>query len=155
MAGRIDARLQELGLELPQPPAAVAAYVPFTISGTTLFVAGQLPVWNGERRFIGKLGQEITVDAGREAARLCALNLLAQARAACGGDLDRVVRCLRLGGFVNCTPDFLDHPLVLNGASETMVQVLGEAGKHARVAVGAPSLPFNVAVEIDAIFELA
>ncbi len=155
MAGRIEARLKELGIELPQAAAPVAAYVPYTQSGNTLYVSGQVTVWNGERRFIGKLGQDFTVEQGQQAARLCALNIIAQAKAACGGDLDQVARVLRLGGFVNGTPDFHDQPLVINGASELMMQVFGDAGKHTRAAVGAPSLPGNVAVEVDAILELA
>lgn len=155
MAGRIERRLTELGIELPQAAAAVAAYVPWTLSGKTLYVSGQITLWNGERRFLGKLGQDYTVEQGKEAARLCGLNLIAQVKAACGGDLDRVTRVLRLGGFVNCAPDFHDQPLVINGASELMMEVFGEAGKHARAAVGAPSLPGNVAVEVDGIFELA
>ncbi len=155
MGGRIEARLHELGVALPQAAAPLAAYVPYTVSGTTLYVSGQIPVWNGEKRFLGKLGREFGLEEGQEAARLCALNLLAQAKAACGGDLDRIVRCLKLGGFVNCTPDFHDHPAVVNGASELMVEVLGDAGRHARFAVGAPSLPFDVAVEVEAVFELS
>lgn len=155
MAGRIEARLAELGIELPQPAAPVAAYVPWARSGNTLYVSGQITVWNGERRFVGKLGKDFTVEQGREAARLCGLNILAQAKAACDGDLDRVVRVLRLGGFVNAGPDFHDHPLVINGASELMAEVFGEAGKHARAAVGAPSLPGNVAVEVEAVLEVA
>lgn len=155
MSGRIEARLKELGIELPQAAAPLAAYVPTTISGKTLYVSGQVTVWNGERRFIGKVGQEFSVEEGRQAARLCALNIIAQAKAACGGDLDRIARCLKLGGFVNSGPDFHDHPAVINGASELMQDVFGDAGRHARFAVGAPSLPFNVAVEVDAVFELA
>ncbi|MGQ9369753.1 RidA family protein [Azospirillum sp. ST 5-10] len=155
MAGRIEARLRELGIELPQAAPAVAAYVPYTLSGTTLYVSGQITVWNGERRFIGKVGRDLSVDEGKQAARLCGLNILAQARAACGGDLDRVVRCLKLGGYVNCDADFTEHPVVINGASELMTEVLGDAGRHARIAVGAGSLPLGVAVEVDAVFELA
>ncbi len=155
MAGRIEARLAELGIELPQVAAPVGAYVPYTRSGSTLYISGQVTLWNGERRFIGKVGQDFTLEQGKEAARLCGLNIIAQAKAACGGDLDRVVRVLRLGGFVNAGPDFHDHPLVINGASELMTAVFGDAGKHARAAVGAPSLPGNVAVEVDAVLELA
>ncbi|AWK86743.1 RidA family protein [Azospirillum thermophilum] len=155
MAGRIEARLRELGIELPQAAAPVAAYVPYTISGKTLYISGQVTVWNGERKFIGKVGKEFTLEQGKEAARLCALNIIAQAREACGGDLDRVARVLRLGGFVNGGPDFHDHPQVINGASELMVEVFGDAGKHARAAVGVSSLPGNVAVEVDAVIELA
>lgn len=155
MTGRIESRLAELGIELPKAAAPAGAYVPFVISGRTLYLSGQLPIWNGELRHVGKLGMPLTVEEGQAAARLCGLNIIAQARAACDGDLDRVARCIKLGGFVNCGPDFHDHPKVLNGASELLFQVFGDAGKHARFAVGAASLPFNVAVEIDAILELA
>lgn len=154
MSGRIEARLKELGIELPQPAAPVAAYVPTTQAGKILFVSGQVTVWNGERRFLGKLGQEFSVEEGKQAARLCGLNIIAQVKAACGGNLDRVASCLKLGGFVACGPDFHDHPAVINGASELMVEVFGDAGRHARFAVGAPSLPLNVAVEVEAVFEL-
>lgn len=155
MTGRIDARLAELGIELPQAAAPVAAYVAFTRSGNTLYISGQLPVWNGERKFVGKVGQDFSVEQGKEAARLCGLNIIAQAKAALDGDLDRVTRVLKLGGFVNAGADFHDHPPVINGASELMQAVFGDAGKHARAAVGAPSLPGNVAVEIEAILEVA
>lgn len=152
--GRVDERIAALGLELPEPAPPAATYVPYVQSGSLVFVAGQITSWKGERRFIGKVGQDYGLDEARQAARIVALNILAQVRAACGGDLDRVRRCVRLGGFVNCTPDFNDHPLVINAASELMLEVFGEAGRHARAAVGAPSLPFGVAVEIDAIFEI-
>ncbi|MBP2227077.1 enamine deaminase RidA (YjgF/YER057c/UK114 family) [Azospirillum agricola] len=155
MTGRIDARLAELGIELPQAAAPVAAYVAYTRSGNTLYISGQITVWNGERRFLGKVGQDFTVEQGKEAARLCALNILAQARAALDGDLDRVTRVLKLGGFVNSGADFHDHPAVINGASELMQEVFGDAGRHARAAVGAPSLPGNVAVEVEAVLEVA
>lgn len=154
MSGRIEARLKQLGIELPEPAAPVANYVPFSVSGNLVFVSGQICVWNGERRFVGKLGAGIGVAEGQQAARLCALNILAQLRAACGGDLDRVRRCLRLGGFVNCTPDFTDMPQVVNGASDLMVEVLGDAGRHARAAVGNSSLPGGVAVEVEGTFEI-
>ena len=154
MSGRIEERLKELGITLPEAAAPVAAYVPTTRSGNILFVSGQLPVWNGERRFVGKVGQDFSVDQGKEAARLCGLNILAQVKAALDGDLDRVRRVLRLGGFVNAGPGFHDHPVVINGASELMAEVFGDAGKHSRAAVGAPSLPANVAVEVDAVFEV-
>ncbi|SMH59102.1 RidA family protein [Azospirillum agricola] len=155
MTGRIDARLAELGIELPQAAAPVAAYVAHTRSGNTLYISGQITVWNGERRFLGKVGQDFTVEQGKEAARLCALNILAQAKAALDGDLDRVTRVLKLGGFVNSGADFHDHPAVINGASELMQEVFGDAGRHARAAVGAPSLPGNVAVEVEAVLEVA
>lgn len=150
---RVEARLKELGLALPDAAAPVANYVPYVLSGSMLFVSGQ--VSKGPDGFIiGKLGAELSVEEGRAAAQFCGLMLLAQAKAA-AGDLDRIKRCVKLGGFVNCTPDFTDHPKVINGASDLMVAALGEAGRHARFAVGAPSLPLDVAVEIDAVFEIA
>jgi len=154
MAGKIEARLAELGLELPEPSAPVANYVPFAVSDKLVFVAGQISQWNGERRFVGKLGSEISIADGQQAARLCALNILAHLRVAAGGDFDRVARCVRLGGFVNCTAEFTDMPAVVNGASDLMVEVFGDAGRHARAAVGVSSLPGGVAVEVDAIFAL-
>lgn len=154
MLGRIDARLAELGIELPQTAAPVANYVPFVRTGAFVFVSGQICQWNGERRFIGKLGREITVEQGQQAARLCALNILAAVKSALGGDLDRIVRCVRLGGFVNSTDDFTQQPQVVNGASDLLVHVLGDAGKHARAAVGVNALPAGVAVEVEAVFEV-
>ncbi len=154
MSGTIDARLRENNIELPTPSTPAANYVSYTIVGNTVFVAGQICVWNGEITCKGKLGADIDLDAGYKAARVCGLNLIAQVREACGGDLDRVVRVAKLGGFVNCTPDFTDHPKVVNGASDLMVDVFSEAGKHARFAVGAPTLPAGVAVEVDGIFEI-
>jgi enamine deaminase RidA (YjgF/YER057c/UK114 family) len=155
MAGTIDARLNELGIELPQAAAPAANYVPYVVSGNHVFVAGQITLENGELKYQGKLGQEFTVDEGYQAARLCALNIIAQVKAACDGDLDRVVRIVRLGGFVNADGAFHDHPKVVNGASDLMVEVFGDKGRHARAAVGAPALPLNVAVEVDAIVEIA
>ncbi|MEM7122952.1 MAG: RidA family protein [Pseudomonadota bacterium] len=155
MTGQIDARLKELGIELPEAAAPAANYVPYVVSGNHVFVAGQITLLNGELKYQGKVGQDFSVDEGYQAARLCALNILAQVKAACGGDLDKVKRCVRLGGFVNANGDFHDHPKVINGASDLMVEVLGDAGRHARAAVGAPALPLNVAVEVDAIFEIA
>jgi enamine deaminase RidA (YjgF/YER057c/UK114 family) len=154
MSGTIDARLRQLGIELPEPAAPVANYVPFAVSGNLVFIAGQICQWNGERRFVGKLGGGISITDGQQAARLCALNILAHLRVAAGGDLDRVRRCLRLGGFVNCTPDFTDMPQVVNGASDLMVAVFGDIGRHARAAVGTSSLPGGVAAEVEATFEL-
>jgi len=155
MAGQIDARLQELGITLPQAASPVAAYVPFVRTGNQLFISGQIPLWNGEVRHKGRLGGDFTLDQGVEAARTCALNIIAQAKAALDGDLDRVVRVVKLVGFVNSTPDFTDQPKVINGASELMVQVFGDAGRHARSAVSAASLPLGVAVEVEAILEVA
>lgn len=154
MPGKYDARLKELGIELPQASAPAANYVPYVRTGNLLFMAGQVTVWNGERRFVGKLGREFGVEEGQQAARLCALNLIAQLRSALDGDLDRLVRVVRVGGFVNSTPDFLDQPKVVNGASDLFVEVFGEAGKHARTAVGTNVLPFDVAVEVEAVFEV-
>ncbi len=155
MAGAIDARLQELGIELPEAAAPAANYVPYVVSGNQVFVAGQITIHNGEIQYVGKLGRDYGVEDGEAAARLCALNIIAQVKAACGGDLDRVVRCLRLGGFVNSTADFTDQPEVVNGASNLMVEVFGDKGKHSRAAVSAASLPRGVAVEVDAIFEIS
>jgi len=154
MSGRIDARLKELGLELPAPSTPGANYVPFVRSGMLVFVTGQLSQWNGERRFVGKLGHEWTVDEGRQAARLCALNLIAHLKTAAGGDLDRVRRCVRLAGYVNSTPDFLAQSQVMNGASDVFVDVFGDAGRHARMAVGVAVLPYDVAVEVEGVFEV-
>jgi enamine deaminase RidA (YjgF/YER057c/UK114 family) len=156
MPGAVDTRLKDLGIELPNPAPAAANYVPFVVSRGHVYVAGQVPFGpDGNLHYQGKVGAEFTVDEGQEAAQLCALNILAQVKAACDGDLDRVIRCVKLGGFVNCPPDFDQHPAVINGASDLMVAVLAGKGRHARFAVGAANLPFNVAVEIDAVFEIA
>jgi enamine deaminase RidA (YjgF/YER057c/UK114 family) len=155
MPGRIDARLAELKLELPKAAAPVANYVPVVIVGNLAFLSGQVTAWNGEFKFRGKLGRDFNIEQGQEAARICALNIIAQLKAALGGDLDRVKRCVRLGVFVNSTPEFTDQPKVGNGASDLLVQIFGDAGKHARTAIGTNALPLDVAVEIDAIFEIA
>ncbi|HEY7112079.1 MAG TPA: RidA family protein [Thermoanaerobaculia bacterium] len=152
--GDVDRRIQELGIELPQPSRPGANYVPFVRAGGLLFLTGQLAQWNGERRFVGKLGAEFGVAEGQEAARLCALNLVAHLRAALDGNLDRVVRCVRVAGFVNSTPDFTAQSQVVNGASDVFVQIFGEAGRHARMAVGVSALPYDVAVEVEAVFEV-
>ena len=154
MAGKIDARLAELKVELPKAAAPVANYVPAVAAGNLLFVSGQVTVWNGEFKFVGKLGKEYKVEDGLQAARLCGLNIIAQAKAALGGDLDRVKRVVKLGVFVNSTDDFTDQPKVANGVSDLMVEVFGDAGKHARFAVGTNVLPLNLAVEVDAVFEI-
>ncbi len=155
MPGVIETRLKDLGITLPPAPAAVASYVPYVRAGNLVFVAGQVPISGGKIVYRGAVGADISVEDASAAARLCALNIIAQVRAACGGDLDRVVRCVKLGGYVNATPEFVDHPKVVNGASELIVEVFGEAGRHARIAVGATSLPLGVAVEIDAVFEVS
>lgn len=150
----IETRLAELGLTLPEAPAPAANYVPFVQTGNLVFVSGQISRDNAGL-ITGKLGADLDLAAGQAAARACALALLAQVRAACGGDLGRVRRVVKLGGFVNSTPDFTQQPQVINGASDLLVAVLGDAGRHARAAVSAPSLPLGVAVEIDAVFEIA
>jgi enamine deaminase RidA (YjgF/YER057c/UK114 family) len=152
--GTIASRLEELGITLPTPAKPVANYVAYTVSGNLVFISGQVPYGPNGIEYQGKVGADLTTEDGVAAARLCAINILAQLRAALDGDLERVVRCLKLGGFVNTVPDFADHPAVVNGASDLMVEVLGDRGRHARFAVGAGSLPLNVAVEVDAIFEV-
>ena len=152
--GSIDARLAELGLELPEPSAPGANYVPFVRTGNLVFVTGQLSQWNGERRFVGKLGREFDVEEGRQAARLCALNVIAQLRLALDGDLDRVARCVRIAGFVNSMPEFHGQSQVMNGASDVFVEVFGDAGRHARMAIGVSALPYDVAVEVEGTFEV-
>ena len=154
MAGRIDAKLKELGLELPSPPAPVASYVPYVRTGDLVFVSGQVTLGPKGLEYVGIVGADLTVEDGKAAARLCAINLIAQAKAACGGDLDKVRRVVKVTGFVNAAPGFKDHPEVINGASDLFQLVFGEAGRHARAAVGAGSLPRNVAVEVEAIFEV-
>ena len=151
----IEARLADLGIELPSPPKPVASYVPFVVTGNLVHVSGQVPMGKDGLEFIGKLGQDFDIETGQAAARLCALNIIAQLKAAADGNLDRITRIVRLGGFVNCSADFKAQPLVINGASDLMVDVFGDAGRHARAAVGTNALPGNVAVEIDAIAELA
>lgn len=154
MAGDISARLAALNIELPNVQPPVANYVPVVVSGHQVFVAGQVCVWNGQFRHIGQLGREISIEEGQAAARLCGLNIVAQLQAALG-DLDRLTRCIRLNVFVSSTADFTDQPKVANGASDLMVEVFGDAGKHTRSAVGVAQLPFGVSVEIDAVFEIA
>ena len=150
----ITARLEELGLTLPDAPAPAANYVPYVQSGTMLYVSGQISM-DESGLITGKLGETLDVEAGAKAAQRCTLALIAQAKAACGGDLSKLKRVVKLVGFVNSTPEFTDQPKVINGASDLMVAVFGEAGKHARSAVSAASLPMGVAVEIEAVFELA
>lgn len=154
MSRQIDARLAELGIELPQTNPPVANYVPYVISGSLVFVSGQIPQLNGERPYLGQVGAAVSVEDGVKAARLCGLNLIAWIKAAAGGDLDRVARVVKLGGFVNSAAGFGEQPKVVNGCSDLFVEVFGDAGRHARSAVGVSSLPFDVAVEIDAIVEL-
>lgn len=154
MFGRIEARLQDLEIALPDAPAPAANYVPFVRCGDQLFVSGQISQ-DSDGLLTGKVGAEITAQEAKDRARLCGLALLAQARAACDGDLDKIKRVVKLVGFVNAAPGFSDHPEVINGCSDLMVEIFGDAGRHARSAVGTSSLPRNVSVEIEAVFELA
>lgn len=154
MAGRIDARLKELGIDLPKAAAPVANYVPWVVSGRLVFISGQGPMGPSGIAFKGKLGRDLETNEGQKAARLTALNVVAQLKEAVGGDLDRVTRCVKILGFVNSTPEFNQQPAVINGASDAIVEIFGDAGRHARSAVSAPSLPLDIAVEVEAIFEI-
>ena len=150
---RIESRLTELGVTLPDAPLPAANYVPWVISGKTVYISGQISQ-NAAGLIKGRLGADLTVEQGADAARCCAISILAQLKAATGGEIDRMARLVKLTGFVNSTPDFTDQPKVINGASDFLVAILGDAGRHARSAVSAASLPLGVAVEIEAIFEL-
>jgi enamine deaminase RidA (YjgF/YER057c/UK114 family) len=154
MTGTIEANLASLGITLPTPVAPVANYVPAVISGNLLFISGQISVTDDGRMLTGKLGETADTEAGRIAARHCGINLIAQIKAALG-DLDRVKRVVKLTAFVNSAPDFTDQPKVVNGCSDLFVEVFGEAGRHARSAVGVAQLPLGVSVEVDAIIEIA
>ncbi len=152
--GRIDKRLQELNISLPVPAKPVANYVPWTRTGALVFISGQGPITEGKVLYPGQLGKSVSLEDGIKSARLCAINLIAQLKDACGGDLDRVRRIVKLIGFVNATPEFTEHPKVINGASDLMVEVFGEAGRHARSAVASPSLPLGFSTEVEAIAEI-
>jgi len=154
MSTKIADRLAELGIELPDAPNPVANYQPYVVSGNFVFLSGQVTIWNGELKYQGKIGRDFTVEDGYDAARMCGLNLIAQVRAACGGDLDRIKQVVKLGAFVNCVDDFKDHPNVVNGASDLMAEVFGDAGRCTRTNAGVPSLPLGFAVEIDGVFEI-
>ncbi len=154
MAGRIAARLAELGHDVPEPMAPAGTYVGWTRSGNLIHVAGQGPVRGGKIPVLGKVGETVSLDQGREAAVLTALNLIAQVQEACEGDLDRVVRWVKLFGLVNCGPEFVEQPEVINGASDLLVEVFGDAGRHARSAIGASDLPMGIPVELDAVVEV-
>ena len=154
MAGRIEARLKELGIELPEPAVPLANYIPYSRVGNLVVISGQVPLQDGRVAYAGKVGLTLSPDDGRAAARLCFVNLLAQLKAACDGDLDRVRRVVRLGGFIAAPPEFTGHAAVMNGASDLAVELFGEAGKHARTTVGVPSLPSDAAVEVEGMFEL-
>jgi enamine deaminase RidA (YjgF/YER057c/UK114 family) len=152
--GQIDTRLAELGITLPVPAKPVANYVGWVRTGNLVFTAGQVSFKDGKIEYLGKVGKDYGLEEAQRAARLCALNVIAQIKEACDGDLDRVKRIVKLVGFVNAVPDFADHPKVVNGASDVMVEVFGDKGKHARSAVGSGSLPVNVAVEVEAVAEI-
>ncbi|MEM6780614.1 MAG: RidA family protein [Pseudomonadota bacterium] len=149
----IAQKLDELGIVLPDSVPPLFNYVPFVVTGNLVFIAGQVPI-GGENEYKGQVCEAITIEQGKRAARRCAINILAQVRDAVDGDWSRVVRCVKLGGFVSCKPDFSDQSEVINGASDLIVDVMGDAGRHARFAVGAPSLPANFSVEVDAVFEI-
>lgn len=150
----IEARLSEMGIVIPEPAAPVASYVGHVVHNGIVTVSGQLPLENGALSQTGLLGAGVSIEEGTAAAKVCAINILAQIKIACGGDLERIVRCIRLGGFVASTPDFTDHPKVINGASDFIGQVLAERGEHARAAVGVAALPLNASVEVEATFAI-
>lgn len=150
----IETSLQQLGLSLPPAAPPAANYIPYVISGNLVHIAGQIPFVSGKEQGIGKLGDNMGIEDGVKVAEICALNILAQITAAVGGDESKIIRCVKINGFVNCTPEFTQQPAVMNGASNLLVAALGDRGKHARSAVGVTSLPFGVAVEVDAIFEI-
>jgi enamine deaminase RidA (YjgF/YER057c/UK114 family) len=150
----IEERLQELGITLPEPNTPLANYVPFVVAGNLVSVSGQVAMEDGAAKWIGKVGEGVTLDEAIAAARACAVQIIAQLNAACEGDLERVRRIIRLGGFVNCVDGYTNQPLILNGASDLMVEVFGDKGRHSRAAVGTSSLPLNVPVEIDALAEI-
>jgi enamine deaminase RidA (YjgF/YER057c/UK114 family) len=163
MTGRIEARLQEIGVALPEPAAPVANYIPcntvdFAVETGRrhglVVISGQIPLREGRIAYTGKLGAGVSVETGQQAARLCFINLVAQLKSACLGDLDRVKRVVRLGGFIAATPDFTEHARVMNGASDLAVEIFGEAGRHARTTIGVASLPGDAAVEVEGMFEI-
>jgi enamine deaminase RidA (YjgF/YER057c/UK114 family) len=152
--GNAEHRMRQLGIELPNIPTPIANFIPFRRDGNLVFLAGQICEWNGTVRYRGKMGIDHYLEDGQEAARICALNLLAALRQACDGSLDRVSTCLRVGGFVNCAPDYDKVPQVVDGASNLMHALFGESGRHARTAIGVASLPQRATVEVDAVFSV-
>ncbi len=154
MAGRIDAKLAELGIELPPPMAPIATYVPHVTTGSLVIVSGQLPTVDGKMSLTGKLGAGVSVEQGQQAAQRSFINVLAHLKAACGGDLDRVRRVVRLGGFIACIPEFSQQAQVMNGASDLAMAVFGELGRHARTTIGVSALPLDAAVEVEGMFEI-
>jgi enamine deaminase RidA (YjgF/YER057c/UK114 family) len=153
--GKIDAKLAELGITLPAPMAPIANYVPFVRTGNIVVVSGQVPAKDGKIAVTGKVGEGVSMDEGKAAARLCLINVLVHLRAACDGDLDRVTRVVRLGGFIASAANFSQHALVMNGASDLAVEVFDDAGRHARSTIGVPALPGDAAVEVEGMFEIA
>ncbi len=154
LKGSVEEKLKAMNIVLPESVMPAANYVPYTISGNLVFISGQLPMKDGKPQDIGKVGKEFTVEQAQQTARQCGINILSHLKAACGGNLDRVKRCVRLGVFVNSTDAFMDQPKVANGVSDMMVEIFGDAGKHSRFAVGVSQLPFGVAVEVDGTFEI-
>lgn len=154
MAGRIEAKLAELGITLPRPMAPIANYVPYVQTGNLVVVSGQVPAIDGKIAVTGKVGWGVSIEQAKEAARLCLINVIVHLKAACGGDLDRVKRVVRLGGYVASPSEFTQHALVMNGASDLAVAVFGDAGRHARTTIGVPSLPADAAVEVEGMFEI-
>jgi enamine deaminase RidA (YjgF/YER057c/UK114 family) len=154
MAGQIEAKLAELGITLPRPMPPIANYVPYVVTGNLVVVSGQVPAIDGRIAITGKVNWNVSLEQGKEAARLCFINVLVHLKAACNGDLDRVRRIVRLGGFIAASSEFHDHAQVMNGASDLAVAVFGEAGRHARTTIGVPSLPADAAVEVEGMFEI-
>ncbi len=154
MSGQIELRLAELGITLPRPMAPIANYVSYVQTGNLVVVSGQVPAIDGTITITGRVGDGVSTARGREAARLCFINVLVHLKAACGGNLDRVRRVVRLGGYIACPPEFTEQAQVMNGASDLAVAVFGEAGRHARTTIGVPSLPADAAVEVEGMFEV-
>lgn len=154
MASELENRLRSLGIDLPPPLPSTAAYAPFIISNRMLYISGQFPITENGIQHPGKVGKDLSLEEAQKAARLCGLNILNQVKIACTESLERINRCVRLGGFINAVDNFSDHSKVMNGASDLMIQVFGNLGRHTRTAVGVSSLPFNACLEIDAIFAL-
>lgn len=152
---RIETRLRDLGITLPTPMAPVANYVPFVVTGDLVVISGQIPARDGKVAYTGKLGADVSVEIGTQAAQLCFINVLAQLKLACDGDLDRVRQVVRLGGFISCRPEFTQHAQVMNGASDMAVAVFDDSGRHARSTIGVPSLPLDAAVEVEGMFRIA
>ena len=154
MSSTVENRLAAIGVQVPEPTAPAANYIPYTRVGDLVFVSGQIPMVGGEIKGIGKVGRDLDTEAAKEIAKICAINLISQAKAATGGDLDKVVQVVKLGGFVNCTDDFTQQPEVINGASDLMVAAFEDKGRHSRFAVGTNSLPRGVSVEVEGVFQI-